>query len=149
MIKHKSKKLNQVADALSRIHILFSIIQTTVFDFDHIKELYVVDMDFGEILRRCLEGPQWMFVISEGFLYYGKQLCIPQGSLRESIVREAHEGGLVGHFGHFKTLKLIQDNFYWPKLNRDVLRMIERVRLTRGQRCMGAIRGYMSFCLLQ
>ena len=72
--------------------------QTTVFDFDHIKELYATDPDIGETWRRCLEDPQRMFVIREDFLYYGKQLCIPQGSLRESIVREAHEGGLTGHF---------------------------------------------------
>ena len=58
-----------------------------------------------------------MFVIRDDFLNYGKQLCIPQGSLRESIVREAHEGGLASHFGHFKTLKLIRDNLYWLKLN--------------------------------
>ena len=131
MIKHKVEKLNHVADALSRCHSFLSTMQTTVFEFDHIKELYAVDADFGKMWKRCLEGPQQMFVIKDGFLYYGKQLCIPQSLLRESIVRVAHEGGLAGHFGHSKTLKLIRDNFYWPKLNRDVVRLVERCKTCR------------------
>ena len=56
--KHKAGKLNQVANALSRRHSLLSTMQTTVFGFDHIKELSAVDLDFGEIWKRCLEGPQ-------------------------------------------------------------------------------------------
>ena len=111
MIKHNVGKLNHVAGALSRRHSFLSTMQTMVFKFDHIKDLYNIDLNYGEIWRRCLECPQRMFVITEGFLYYGKRLCIPQGSLRESIVRKAHEGGLAGHFGHSKTLRLIQDNF--------------------------------------
>ena len=114
-----------MTDAVSRRPSLLTIMQTSVISFGYIKEFYATDPNFGEIWKKCLEGPQRMFVIREGFLYYGKQLCIPQGSLRESIMREAHEGGLAGYFGHSKTLKLIQDNFYWPKLNQDVLRMIE------------------------
>ena len=75
-------------------------------------------MQLTQILRRFGKGV-WkvhneMFVIRDGFLYYGKQLCIPQG-----------------HFGYFKTLKLILDNFYWPKLNRDVVRMVERCETCR------------------
>ena len=49
VIKHKAGKLNQVVDALSRRHSLLSTMQTTVFRFDHIKELYAVDLDFGKI----------------------------------------------------------------------------------------------------
>jgi hypothetical protein len=30
-------------------------------------------------------------------------MCIPLGSLRELLVREAHSGGLSGHFGEKKT----------------------------------------------
>ncbi|XP_060177884.1 uncharacterized protein LOC132607823 [Lycium barbarum] len=71
----------------------------------------------------------------------GKQLCIPQGSIRESIVREAHEGGLAGHFVHSKTSKMIQENFYWPKLNRDVLRLIERCESYKRAKMHGRYKG--------
>ncbi|XP_019261848.1 PREDICTED: uncharacterized protein LOC109239720 [Nicotiana attenuata] len=82
-----------------------------------------------------------MFVIRGGFLYNGKQLYIPQSSLRESIVMEAHEGGLVGHFVYSKTLKMIQGNFYCPKLNKDVLRLIERCETCRKTKMYGSNNG--------
>ena len=56
-------------------------------------------------------------------------------------MREAHKGGLAGHFGHFKTLKLIQDSFYWPKLNRDVVRMVERCETCRRAKMHGSNQG--------
>ncbi|OAO89342.1 hypothetical protein AXX17_ATUG01610 [Arabidopsis thaliana] len=40
--------------------------------------------------------------------------------------REAHGGGLMGHFGGSKTLKVMQDHFHWPHMKRDVERMCER-----------------------
>ncbi|KAG7547992.1 Zinc finger CCHC-type [Arabidopsis suecica] len=47
-------------------------------------------------------------------------------SRRDLFVREAHGGGLMGHFGVAKTLSVMQDHFYWPHLKRDVERICER-----------------------
>ena len=54
------------------------------------------------------------------------KLCVPICSLRELIVREAHGGGLMGHFGIAKTLGVIQEHLYWPRLKRDVERICSR-----------------------
>lgn len=67
-----------------------------------------------------------MFVLRDGYLYYGKQLCISQKRLCEFIIRGSHEGGLAGYFGQTKTLHLVQENFYWPKMVRDVNKLVER-----------------------
>nr|GEW09675.1 RNA-directed DNA polymerase [Tanacetum cinerariifolium] len=48
--------------------------------------------------------------------------------LRKAIVLEGHAGGLAGHFGHDKTLALLREHFYWPKMERDVNRLLERCR---------------------
>ncbi|GKC15225.1 putative CCCH-type zinc finger family protein [Tanacetum coccineum] len=47
----------------------------------------------------------------------GARLCIPLCSLREAIILEGHVGGLAGHFGRDKTLALLREQFYWPKMN--------------------------------
>ncbi|KAK1601193.1 hypothetical protein QYE76_016777 [Lolium multiflorum] len=36
---------------------------------------------------------------------------------------ESHAGGLMGHFGREKTLFMLADHFYWPKMRRDVDRV--------------------------
>nr|GEY26208.1 reverse transcriptase domain-containing protein [Tanacetum cinerariifolium] len=36
-----------------------------------------------------------------------------------------HAEGLTGHFGHDKTLALLRDQFYWPRMKRNVHRVIE------------------------
>ena len=49
--------------------------------------------------------------------------------LRLIILVEAHGGALGGHFRRDKTLALVQDNFYWPKLKRDVDRLVKQCRV--------------------
>ncbi|GJT18787.1 RNA-directed DNA polymerase [Tanacetum coccineum] len=64
----------------------------------------------------------------DGYLFKGAWLCIPLCSLREAIILDGHAGGLAGHFGRDKTLALLQEQFYWPKMERDVNRLLERFR---------------------
>jgi len=54
------------------------------------------------------------------------RLCVPASSLRELLVREkAHGGGFMGHFGVAKTLDVLHEHFYWPKMKRNVQRICE------------------------
>lgn len=55
-------------------------------------------------------------------------MCIPDCSLRLEIIRETHEGGLSGHFGRDKTIALLKDRFFWPKMMKDVIHYILRCR---------------------
>ena len=52
--------------------------------------------------------------------------CVLAISLRELLVREAYGGGLMGHFGVAKTLDVLHEHFYWPKMKRDVQRICEQ-----------------------
>ena len=40
------------------------------------------------------------------------KLCIPQGTIRKLLVKESHEGGLMGNFRIDKTLVLLKEKFY-------------------------------------
>ncbi|KAK1648935.1 hypothetical protein QYE76_066740 [Lolium multiflorum] len=42
------------------------------------------------------------------------------------VLEESHAGGLMGHFGREKTLLMLADHFYWPKMRRDVDRYVKR-----------------------
>ncbi|XP_071924844.1 uncharacterized protein [Coffea arabica] len=66
------------------------------------------------------------FYILDGFLFYLNRLCIPNCSIRSLLVREAHGGGLMGHFGVAKTLAILQEHFHWPRMKRDVERMVAK-----------------------
>ena len=45
--------------------------------------------------------------------YAHKINCVPNSSLRELLVREAHGEGLIGHFGIAKTLDVLKEHFFW------------------------------------
>nr|XP_023887116.1 uncharacterized protein LOC111999228 [Quercus suber] len=62
----------------------------------------------------------------DGYLFRENKLCVPNSSMRELLVREAHGGGLMGHFGVRKTLDVLHEHFFWPKMKRDVERACAR-----------------------
>jgi hypothetical protein len=135
-LKHKSGKQNQVVDALSRRVVLLNIMETEVVGFDAIKDLYESDSDFWEVVDQ-LKNPvpgnadsvHGDYLMQDGYLFKGKQLCIPIGSMRENIIREFHSSGMAGHFGKDKTIALVEDKYYWPKMKRDITRFVERCRV--------------------
>ncbi|XP_026398261.1 uncharacterized protein LOC113294050 [Papaver somniferum] len=95
-IKHKSRKMNQVVDALSRRSDLLATIPHGVDDF----------------------------LIQDGFLFKGNRFCIPNGSLRLHLIRELHGSDLGGQFGRDKTISLVEKRYFWPSLKRDVQRYV-------------------------
>ncbi|XP_022891978.1 uncharacterized protein LOC111406839 [Olea europaea var. sylvestris] len=60
------------------------------------------------------------FFKHDGYLFRENKLCVPNCSMRELLVREALSGGLMGHFGIAKTLEILTEHFYWPKMKVDV-----------------------------
>ncbi|XP_071901283.1 uncharacterized protein [Coffea arabica] len=94
--------------------------------FEMLKELYAHDIGFGEIFASCTKSPHEKYFLHDRFLFYVGKLCVPNSSIRDLLVREAHSGGLMGHFGIVKTLAMLQEHFYWPRIRRDVECMVGR-----------------------
>ena len=126
VIKYKQGKENVVADALSRRYALLSTLDTKLLGFEYIKDLYTNDTDFSDVFKACDKVAFGKFYRHDGFLFRENRLCVPMCSLRELFTREAHGGGLMGHFGVTKTLGVLQDHFFWPHMKRDVERICEK-----------------------
>ena len=126
VIKYKQGKDNVVADALSRRYTLVSILDAKLLGFEYVKDLYVNDHDFAVIYGACEKSAFGKFYRLDGYLFKENKLCVPNSSMRELLVREAHSGGLMGHFGVKKTLETLHEHFFWPKMRRDVERICSR-----------------------
>nr|GEX81576.1 putative reverse transcriptase domain-containing protein [Tanacetum cinerariifolium] len=103
-------------------------IKIQVQGFDLFCGLYYDDPEFREIWSKCDNGPFQQFSKRGGYLFKSVWLCIPLCSLREAIILEGHAGRLAGAFGRDKSFALLRELFYWPKMKRDVNRLLESCR---------------------
>ena len=56
VIKHKTGKENGIADALSRRYTMLSQLDFKIFGLETIKDQYVHDAEFKDVLQNCKEG---------------------------------------------------------------------------------------------
>ena len=116
-----------VADALSRKANLLTRLDISVLGLDEIKELYATNAFFGDIFAQCSEHKGiGDFYLHKGFLFKANKLCVPESSLRLVLLKESHGGVLMGHFGRDKTFAMLSTNYYWPRMYRDVDRLVRR-----------------------
>jgi hypothetical protein len=120
MIKHIFGTANKVDDALSRKCLLLQEFKVKTLGFDDLRNMYAGDQDFGEAYEAA-ENPvlrdrsQWIdYMIQEGLLFRGNQLCILKCSMRENLLKEKCSEGLVGHFGHDKTFAKLNESYFLP-----------------------------------
>jgi hypothetical protein len=135
VIKHISGSTNKFADALSRRCLILQEFQAETLGFEHLKEMYQEDTDFKEAYEAC-ENPllrdknQWMeYLIQDGLLFKGSQLCIPKCSMRDNFLKEKHNKGLVGHFIHDKPYAQLSSSYHWPGMRTDVKKFMDRCKI--------------------
>ena len=81
-MKHKARVTNHVADALSRMSHLLVTMHIEVLSFDSFYDLLTTDLYFSKIIQDVQDGQKSDFLLQDGFLFRGNQLCIPDCSLR-------------------------------------------------------------------
>lgn len=144
-IEHVSGVKNTAADALSRVQLSAISVEPLVDDQESlqlIKDSLPDDPYFGEIMTALSkEGgeasiPKQIrhyvqhYKLADGLLYFTTtvgsdnnnwRLCIPNNSrVRNKIFTEAHEPPTSGHFGPYKTYFTLAQNFYWPRMFKDI-----------------------------
>ncbi|RDX58045.1 hypothetical protein CR513_62668, partial [Mucuna pruriens] len=120
VIKHKQGKVNIVVNVLSIRHTLLAMLETKLLGFESLKDLYMADADFNDTYDRCVVS------VNGGFFRHEGKVFVSKRSIKELLVKEAPEGGLIGHFDVHKIYEALCEHFYWPKLRRDVQHICER-----------------------
>ena len=106
-------------------------IQLQSIGISALKDLYKDDIDFGHIYQVCTtlmvryNTNFSEYLIQDGLLFKGHQLCIPRCSMRDNIIIENHCGGMSGNFGLDKTLEAIRRYYHWPKMHNDIIKFVE------------------------
>lgn len=74
-----------------------STIQVELQGFDTFRELYELDPTFAVMYQKLNEGVEnGEYLLVDGFLFKGNQLCVPTSSLYKKIIQELHCKGHVG-----------------------------------------------------
>jgi hypothetical protein len=70
VIKHKKGKENVIVDALSSRYALLTQLDYKIFGLEIIKDQYVHDTNFKDVLMHCKEGKTWnKFIFNDGFVF--------------------------------------------------------------------------------
>ena len=87
----------------------FSEIYNTLTQPENISEKQRLKTKYFELNGQCL------------YLKEGQRLCIPKDkTLCTTILYEAHDNEISGHFGADKTYENVSKDFYWPKMNKEI-----------------------------
>lgn len=127
--KYKKGSDNTVPDALSRRpdhHELNSLtVQLDTGIRQRLVEGYLTDPRLKPIYESCLEGsPPARYSLADNVLCLERDdtlvVCIPSKSdLRLSLLHDAHDSAIAGHFGFEKTYQHLHSRFYWPSMAKD------------------------------
>ena len=82
--------------------------------------MYKNDSDFGSVYHACENVAFEKFYRHDGYLFKENRLCVPKCSMHELLVREAHQGDLMGHFEIAKILDVLHEHFYFPNMKKDI-----------------------------
>uniref|UniRef100_A0A2N9I319 Reverse transcriptase domain-containing protein n=1 Tax=Fagus sylvatica TaxID=28930 RepID=A0A2N9I319_FAGSY len=121
---HESLKHLKGQGKLNQRHARWlEYIETFPYVIRYKQDMYADDADFSDVYKACDKTAFGKFYKHDGYLFKESKLCVPSCSMRELLVREAHGGGLMGHFGVKKTLDILHEHFFWPKMKKDVNRI--------------------------
>jgi hypothetical protein len=120
-IRHKPGKENIVPDALSHKHQLRVVY---VGESKLQKEVRLASrrVAFAKEARQSIQNAaKSHFHLRNGLLWYKQnRLYVPERKIRDTLLKECHDGPLAGHGGAKRTTTFLKKSYYWPNLKLDV-----------------------------
>jgi hypothetical protein len=109
-----------VLDALSRKH-QFKMVYVGERKLQ--KEIQLTSHCNGlakEIKQNTKKGIKSHFHFRNRLLWYKQNwLYVPKGRFRDVLLKECHDGPLVGHGGAKHTITFLKKSYYWPNLKNN------------------------------
>lgn len=139
-IEHRKGKFNVVPDALSRAPV--SQICQVDSDENNADSFYV---NLRERIKKCPNDfPNFQVVDNAIYKFVPNnfsmksnvnewKLFVPKMQ-RSKIIKECHDPPTSGHFGFYKTLHKIMEQYYWPKIRKDVMTYVRRCNVCASQK---------------
>ena len=91
---------------------------------EKLKEAAGRDPEWVATAKAAKEGSDTVapgFEEKDGVLLYENRYVIPNDSaLKLKIMAECHDSKVAGHFGQFKTIERLKQNFFWSKMDDEV-----------------------------
>lgn len=103
---------NIAINVLSKRYAFIFTMNVKLLDFEYVKDLYSNDIDFANVYGACDKVAFGKFHRLNGCLFRENKLCVPNSSIQELLVRKAHWGCLIGHFGMIKTLHAFHEHCF-------------------------------------
>jgi hypothetical protein len=77
---------------------------------------------FAKKVRQNIQmGAKSHFHLQNGLLWYKqKRLYVPKRKMRDTILKECHDGPLTGHGGAKRIIIFLKKSYYWPNLKDNV-----------------------------
>jgi hypothetical protein len=69
------------------------------------------------------EGKERILELQDGLLYYQGLLWVPENTCN-TILNTEHNSQVARHFGQDRMIELIQHNFWWPKMDQEIIEYI-------------------------
>ena len=148
VIKHKSEKLNQGVDALSRRHLLLFQLGACMLGFELLKSVYKDDQDFKELYESCQAHPKGEFSIQEGYLFKGNRLCVPRCGTREPLLEKSMEVHLPITLEKTRCTLWSKSTTFGLTCSRTFKTLSKDVPLVKWPKAMYFLKGFTLHCLL-
>lgn len=67
------------------------------------------------------KGERQEFTVgTDGILFYRNRLVVPDATIRERLLREAHESAYAMHPGSNKMYHDVRGNYWWPVMKKEI-----------------------------
>ncbi len=112
-IRHKPRKENIVPNALSRKHQLRMVYVGETKLQKEVRLTSRRDAFAKEIRQNIQNGAKSHFHLRNGLLWYKQnRLNVPEGKMRNTLLKECHDGSLAGHGGAKRTTTFLKKSYY-------------------------------------